>query len=97
MCVFVFVSFSVKVSVILFLRSFAFVLGNLCVGVVVSACLFKCFGNFVCQVFLFMCVFVCVCVCVCVVCVSLCVYMFVCFCVFVCARLCVCVFVRLCV
>ena len=78
MCVFVFVSFSVKVSVILFLRSFAFVLGNLCVGVVVSACLFKCFGNFVCQVFLFMCVFVCMCVCVCVcvccVCKSVCVH-----------------------
>ena len=86
MCVFVFVSFSVKVSVILFLRSFAFVLGNLCVGVVVSACVFKCFGNFVCQVFLFMCVFVCVCLCVCAcVCFRKCVCVCVCVCVFCCA------------
>ncbi len=30
----------------------------------VSAYLFKCLGNFVCQVFLFVCVCVCVCVCV---------------------------------
>ena len=41
-----------------------------CVRVAVSACLFKCLGNFVCQVFLFVCVFVCVCVCVCCVCKS---------------------------
>ncbi len=34
-----------------------------CVCVGVSACPFKCLGNFVCQVFLFLCVLVFLCVC----------------------------------
>ena len=76
----------------LFCVFFAFVLGFLCLRVVLarvdvgfSGCVFECLGNFV-----FVCVRVCVCVCVCV-----CVY--VCVCVCVCVSVCSIVFVCPCV